>query len=768
MPDYRADILEAVQAVQIHGSVSFSWFGAQSVQVPDDVRASMSKEAAASYLQYALKMRLYTDFYCRGKAGATVGEMFAADARPDPGFLSILEGNNAGTGCWEPGWTVLSRNQDDVVATRNGLTVIAGISTHCQGENGSYDPGDTVSLRFPSALPGISPGFYLVQGEIPLRNDDSGPLFRLYFNLMPEGAPILIRLVTENFNIAGLAYKLKTLSNPRTYYRRDSAVLYLRQSDIDDALKLIQQQFDDIEVLLKDGVPALTLEIAKGIACAEDPDDGDSFGLSRCRLIAVGIIEAWSAGGGSERALEAIEKNFTAAGVDIDRPYSCAHTDWHQRRLPSLEPPACPRPRRDTGRVVAPSPLDVAARIGDHIVKTAIWHENRCSWMGTSPVRGSGPGGTPGASFQSLGPDINSGTAGVAVFLAQLYQATDSARHLRTAVGAARHAAHLHATTEPGERLSLYTGAIGVALATGLVAITADNDELLEASENVIQDVNRDPLESVEFDLLTGLAGGCAGLTALQALPHGGAALELARTLGERVVDAGTASNGMRTWPAVNNVIISPLTGFSHGAAGIAFGLMQLHRATGEARYLEVAEQAIAYEKSVFDEGAGNWPDFRGSENQERPTSRPHGVSWCHGAPGIAVSRVEAWQNTRKREYLSEARVAAQTTSRILRSWLDSGTSNYSLCHGVAGNAEVLRFVAEIVATDEASELESLVWEAADWGARNYEGGTWPCGVGGGSTPSLLVGLSGTGQFYLRLHDSTIGSVLRPKTDFIL
>ena len=65
----------------------------------------------------------------------------------------------------------------------------------------------------------------------------------------------------------------------------------------------------------------------------------------------------------------------------------------------------------------------------------------------------------------------------------------------------------------------------------------------------------------------------------------------------------------------------------------------------------------------------------------------------------------------------------------------------------VAGNAEVLRFVAEIVEGIEAIELEQLVREAADWGARNYDGGTWPCGVGGGSTPTLSVGLSGTGQF---------------------
>jgi len=46
----------------------------------------------------------------------------------------------------------------------------------------------------------------------------------------------------------------------------------------------------------------------------------------------------------------------------------------------------------------------------------------------------------------------------------------------------------------------------------------------------------------------------------------------------------------------------------------------------------------------------------------------------------------------------------------------------------------------------------------------------WPCGVlGGGETPNLMLGLSGIGYFYLRLHDpANVPSVLillpKPKT----
>ena len=53
------------------------------------------------------------------------------------------------------------------------------------------------------------------------------------------------------------------------------------------------------------------------------------------------------------------------------------------------------------------------------------------------------------------------------------------------------------------------------------------------------------------------------------------------------------------------------LTGFSHGAAGIAYALLKLHEATGESSFREAALEAEAYETSVFLPEVSNWPDFR-------------------------------------------------------------------------------------------------------------------------------------------------------------
>ena len=82
-----------------------------------------------------------------------------------------------------------------------------------------------------------------------------------------------------------------------------------------------------------------------------------------------------------------------------------------------------------------------------------------------------------------------------------------------------------------------------------------------------------------------------------------------------------------------------PLTGFGHGAAGIACALARLGHATGERRFVDAACEGIAYECAVFSVEAGNWPDFRGLPGETGPV---YMNAWCHGATGIGLGRLGA------------------------------------------------------------------------------------------------------------------------------
>ncbi|HYK57786.1 MAG TPA: lanthionine synthetase LanC family protein, partial [Bryobacteraceae bacterium] len=135
------------------------------------------------------------------------------------------------------------------------------------------------------------------------------------------------------------------------------------------------------------------------------------------------------------------------------------------------------------------------------------------------------------------------------------------------------------------------------------------------------------------------------------------------------------------------------------------------------------------------------------------------GMAWCHGAPGIALSRLRAWRLTGSVEARKEAEIAAQTTRRALES-SDAANAGFSLCHGCAGNADVLLDASRYL---NAPDLRELAEKVADRGIEQFEAQRlpWPCGIpGAGETSCLMLGAAGVGCFYLRLANPETPSVL--------
>ena len=202
------------------------------------------------------------------------------------------------------------------------------------------------------------------------------------------------------------------------------------------------------------------------------------------------------------------------------------------------------------------------------------------------------------------------------------------------------------------------------------------------------------------------------------------------------------------------------LTGFSHGTAGIAWALMELGHANGERRFNAAAEQAFNYERHWFNKEQGNWPDFRGSGDGKAATVSNCGIAWCHGAPGVGLSRIRGFELKQDNACLDEATIAANTTMRYL-SMPQVAQGGYSLCHGCAGNADFLIEAARIL---QNGSYRQAAEQVARQGIALFEAthSPWPCGVlGGGETPNLLLGTAGIGLFYLRLeHAGTVAPIL--------
>jgi lantibiotic modifying enzyme len=88
---------------------------------------------------------------------------------------------------------------------------------------------------------------------------------------------------------------------------------------------------------------------------------------------------------------------------------------------------------------------------------------------------------------------------------------------------------------------------------------------------------------------------------------------------------------------------------------------------------------------------------------------------------------------------------------------------NFSLCHGLAGNADILSTGSHMLG-EAFLDGSKVAMSVASAGIQclDQRGRGGPFGLIGSRMPGLLLGLSGVGHFYLRLYAPEVPSVLLP------
>jgi lantibiotic modifying enzyme len=404
--------------------------------------------------------------------------------------------------------------------------------------------------------------------------------------------------------------------------------------------------------------------------------------------------------------------------------------------------------------------LATAAGIGDRLVREVVWYRGHCNWVGPDAAHGVG---RLRPVYRALGPELSGGTAGVALFLAQLHAATSDGIVRSTALGAIDQAlAHVD-QVPAGVARGLYAGRIGIAYAGARCGLLLGEERLLQRAARIARGPWLRQREAAAFDVFSGTAGAIAGLIALSRLLDDERLVQRAGRLGDEL--AGRAHRGPDgwSWPPPGRRPFHGLCGISHGAAGAAWALLELFAATAEHRYRDVAERALDYERRWFDPQEANWPDLRDVERRERRGSfrSPYPNTWYDGAPGIALTRLRALRILGEERYRTEAAIALATTAAGVERALIAHGADFTLGHGLAGSADVLLLGAELL-SDAAPERVALAQRVGEIGIGRYAGSIdgWPCGGAGGLAPALLAGHAGIGLFYLRLHDRTVPSPL--------
>ncbi|MDQ2775706.1 MAG: hypothetical protein M3Y57_12435, partial [Acidobacteriota bacterium] len=158
----------------------------------------------------------------------------------------------------------------------------------------------------------------------------------------------------------------------------------------------------------------------------------------------------------------------------------------------------------------------VAETIGTKIVRDAFWRENRCNWLGAQSIQRLGRDAGTGMAYQTLGPDLYSGTSGVALFLAELAAVTGDSATRNTAVAAIRQALSRSEDVPPAARLGLFSGWLGIVLAAVRISLILDSPEIRSETLLLLRRCRDERIDTEEFDLMTGNAGAIGALLVLE------------------------------------------------------------------------------------------------------------------------------------------------------------------------------------------------------------------------------------------------------------
>lgn len=391
--------------------------------------------------------------------------------------------------------------------------------------------------------------------------------------------------------------------------------------------------------------------------------------------------------------------------------------------------------------------LDAASRIGSKLCRDALWAGSRCNWLGDSMENVQSAWRVVHRAF---GPDLYGGTSGIALFLARLYALSGEKPHRTAAEGGFAQALSRLDDVDPSARIGFYSGATGIAFALIEAGAILGRQDFATRGIATLEALAQDDVDGQGLDVVSGSAGAIPVLLKVyRSLSHD-VLLELAARHAHRLLNMAHKDGAGWSWNTLPIPVERNLTGFSHGASGIAWALLEIFKYTGESAYRQAAAEALRYERHWFNNEHQNWPDFR-TLTTPRPANHagPNFMwAWCHGAPGIGLARLRAWQILGDPLLRREAETALRSTIRFL----GQSQGDYSLCHGAGGNAELLIMSGQALGDAEALRA------ATQTGAQGIDlylraRLPWPCGVqGGGETPNLMLGLAGIGYFYLRLY----------------
>ena len=385
--------------------------------------------------------------------------------------------------------------------------------------------------------------------------------------------------------------------------------------------------------------------------------------------------------------------------------------------------------------------IDTAMVIGEELNSKAIRaSDDSVTWIGMGYAQKA-----KRMLFQPINYSLYDGACGIALFLSALAKVTGKKEFYNLALDSLSDLKKYLHSKDPNAQYKSHKqigigGGVGIgSIVYSLVKITQllEKPELIKDAEQAATLITPEAIKSDrKFDLMMGSAGTILSLLSLFQLNHDPKILQQMTMCGEHLVKQRTRSrSGLRAWATLDEKLA---TGLSHGAAGIAYALIQLANITHNTHFREAAQEAIDFERSQYSSTHKNWLQVENGSSCL--------TSWCHGAPGIALARLASLSSLDDEDVRREIEIALDITKKV-------GIQNIDhLCCGNFGRIEMLLVAAQKLSRPELKE--TVFQQATQIVNRANKRGSFylfPEIAGDIYNPGFFQGNAGIGYQLLRL-----------------
>ncbi|WP_317949344.1 type 2 lanthipeptide synthetase LanM family protein [Rossellomorea marisflavi] len=395
----------------------------------------------------------------------------------------------------------------------------------------------------------------------------------------------------------------------------------------------------------------------------------------------------------------------------------------------------------DVNNNSVPNPLSIATKAGEYLYEKRIQGDSEgVTWISTL-IQGSNQ---LSWNVAPVNLDFYNGLSGIGIFTSYLdkYDKRSTFADITSEIVKTLKRTTVHLENQSSlntHEYGAFTGIPGYMYFLQHASKNQGKEEWINDIYKLFSILKRGKENLLSVDIIDGHAGIAMVLLSLYEEYKDPIFLQEAETSIKYILDCKIELGNGVTWKDPQSGQF--YTGFAHGSSGIAAALAKFNYYKHSSSIEDTIHKVVNFENSLYDYESQNW---YASEKKESLA-----FNWCHGAPGIILSR----------DIFQRYGLRSEQISLDLINGLESTSSRgfgrtRCQCHGDIGNMNILQtFNHEFV---KEALYEQLNVQEAYFNKNPFDNGV----SRGVEAVGFMIGVAGIGYGMLKQHDPSLPNIL--------